>query len=125
MCFLAQTTEGVYKNDPLDGIHPDTINRYYGVTGLPRSLRRNQTGAGHADDDDAESESEDDDLELRDLDAKLENRIGDDQAENIRHAPIKVARHETTEQEDMFFCSSQTVTERDDLPEGSGVRHEE
>ncbi|KAJ7900444.1 hypothetical protein B0H13DRAFT_1622444 [Mycena leptocephala] len=129
MRFLAQTTEGVYKNDPLDGIHPDAINRYYGVTGLPRRLRRNQTGAGHADDDDAESESEDDGLEPRDLDAELENRIGDDQAGNIWHAPIKVARHETPfetpEQEDMFFTLLQTVREQDELPEDFGVRREE
>jgi hypothetical protein len=129
MRFLAQTTEGVYRSDPLDGIHPDAINRYYGVAGLPRRRRRNQTGAGHASDDDSASEESDDGLEPRDLDGELENRIGDDQAGNIRHAPVKVARHEspfqTNEQEDMFFSLIQAITAHDELPEDYGIQPDE
>lgn len=129
MRFLAQTTEGVYKADPLDGIHPDAINRYYGVAGAPQTRRHNQTGAGHADSDDSEEEEEEE--ERQDLDAELENRIGEDQAENIRHAPIKVARHqspfESPEQEQIFFALLQVrlVADKDDLPEDYGIRPDE
>ncbi|KAJ7685421.1 hypothetical protein DFH06DRAFT_968421, partial [Mycena polygramma] len=129
MRFLAQTTEGVYRSDPLDGIHPDAINQYYGVAGLPRTRRQNQTGAGHADDDASDIESDDDELAPGDREAELENRIADDQAGNIRHAPIKVARHEspfeTVEQEEMFFALVRAVTAQVDLPEDYGVQPEE
>jgi hypothetical protein len=93
MCFLGQTTEGLYTQDPLDGIHPDAINRYYGVTGPRRRRRRHDTGAGHAsDEDDSDGDWTDDDSEP-DLREQLENQIEEDQAQNIRHEPIKVARH--------------------------------
>ncbi|KAJ7180225.1 hypothetical protein C8R43DRAFT_870886 [Mycena crocata] len=76
--FLGQMTEGVYKHDPLDDIHPDAINRYYGVEG-PRTRRaRNQTGAGITSEDEAE-EGEDPTEE-----EQLENRIQADLAQNIR-----------------------------------------
>ncbi|KAJ7215588.1 hypothetical protein GGX14DRAFT_359551 [Mycena pura] len=51
MRFLGQTTEGIYHHDPLDGIHPDSINRYYGVAGARRHRNRHQTGAGIASDE--------------------------------------------------------------------------
>ncbi|KAJ7030938.1 hypothetical protein C8F04DRAFT_961029 [Mycena alexandri] len=125
MRFLAQTTAGVYRADPLDGIHPDAINRYYGVEGSPRRWRCNQTGAGHASDD-SEDEPEDDGLDPPDPDTELENRIGEDQEGNIRHAPIKVAKHESPfeapEQGDMFLALVDTITARDKLPEDYGVR---
>ncbi|KAJ7759384.1 hypothetical protein DFH07DRAFT_772196 [Mycena maculata] len=126
--FLGQTTEGVYKNDPLDGIHPDAINRYYGVMGPRQHQGPNRTGAGHAQDDD-DSGSEGEGPEVADVEADIENRIGSDQAHNIRHVPIKVARHQSpfdnAEQEAAFMDFLQDIFEEGDVPEDYGVRDEE
>ncbi|KAJ7685825.1 hypothetical protein B0H17DRAFT_1013903 [Mycena rosella] len=129
MCFLGQTTQGVYRSDPLDGIHPDAINRYYGVHGPHSDRHRNQTGAGHASDDDEGSDRSSDEGDPDDVEVVLENRIGQDQERNIRHAPIKVARHESpfdnAEQEVLFMVLLRDVFELGELPEHYGVRDEE
>ncbi|KAF8201941.1 hypothetical protein K438DRAFT_1799663 [Mycena galopus ATCC 62051] len=129
MRLLGQTTEGVYK-DPMDGIHPDAINRYYGVDGALRRRHRGQTGAGHASDEDDGSDDEIDhngsheELEV-DMEERLENQIAEDQARNIRHAPIKVARHgspfEDDEVESEFLELLELVLFQDDLPDDYGV----
>ncbi|KAF8126450.1 hypothetical protein K438DRAFT_1949395 [Mycena galopus ATCC 62051] len=128
MRFLGQTMAGVYKSDPLDGIQPETINRYHGVSGPARERRQTQTGAGHASDDDSESDGDDFPV-LDDVNAELENRIGKDQEENIRHAPIKVAHHESpfdnAEQEGVFIDLLENVFEENGLPEDYGVCEEE
>ncbi|KAJ7760860.1 hypothetical protein DFH07DRAFT_1021347 [Mycena maculata] len=128
MRFIAQTTEGVYRADKLDGIHPDAINRYLGIEGQPKRRGRAQTEAGHAEDDSDSDEESDGGSGWQDVDAELENRIGEDQAGNIRHAPIKVARHQspfaTPEQDEMFLTLLPTLAE-EDVPEDYGVRPDE
>ncbi|KAJ7764540.1 hypothetical protein DFH07DRAFT_1016252 [Mycena maculata] len=129
--FLGQTTEGVYATDPLHGIHPDAINRYYGVEGPRRRRARGVTGAGNASNDegdptDSDSESDPD----LDPEEELENQIEADQAHNIRHAPVKVARHKSpfkeAEHEAAFIeLLGEVVSEPDVLPEGYGVAEEE
>ncbi|KAJ7031446.1 hypothetical protein C8F04DRAFT_697783 [Mycena alexandri] len=94
--FLGQLNEGVYRHDPLDGIHPDAINRYYGVEGRRVRRARNQTGAGITSDDE---NSDDNDLSADDAE-QLENRIEADVAHNIRHKPVKVARHRSPFKDD-------------------------
>ncbi|KAJ7485618.1 hypothetical protein FB451DRAFT_1023495 [Mycena latifolia] len=126
--FLGQTTEGVYADDPLDGIHPDAISRYYGVEG-PQRRPRGATGAGHASDDEGDPEESDDESEL-DPEEELENQIQADQAENIRHAPVKVARHkspfEELEHEEAFLELLEVVLSQPEvLPEDYGVVEEE
>ncbi|KAJ6453824.1 hypothetical protein C8R47DRAFT_1167679 [Mycena vitilis] len=118
MRFLGQTTQGVYTTDPLDGIHPDAINRYYGVDGAQRRRNRAQTGAGHASDDEGAAEDSDSDFEP-DIEEELENQVRADQAQNIRHAPVKVARHETPfeeqEYEDIFLELLETDDDYDEV----------
>ncbi|KAJ7727859.1 hypothetical protein DFH07DRAFT_970066 [Mycena maculata] len=125
--FLARPTEGLYA-DPLDGIHPDAINRYYGVEGA-HQRRHGATGAGHALDEEGDLEHSDDDSEL-DPEEELENQIQADQAGNIRHSPVKVARHkspfEEPEQEAAFLELLDVVLSQPEVqPEDYGVLEEE
>ncbi|KAF8162523.1 hypothetical protein K438DRAFT_1618343 [Mycena galopus ATCC 62051] len=130
MRLLGQTTAGIYTTDPLDGIHPDTINRYYGVAGARRHRRHGETGAGHASDDkDGNGEDSDSDT-LHDPEPdpqeELENQIEADQAQNIRHAPIKVARHhspfeEDEDEADFLELLEVVVSQTDMLPADYGV----
>ncbi|KAJ7649692.1 hypothetical protein FB45DRAFT_961 [Roridomyces roridus] len=125
--FLGQLTEGVYREDPLDGIHPDAINRYYGVHG-PRLRRpRNQTGAGN----DPE-EVEEEDVGAVDVsdEEELENQIGADLQKNIRHEPVKVPRHRSpfkdAELQDLFVQQLEALQLQPDvLPEDYGILEEE
>ncbi|KAJ7469655.1 hypothetical protein FB451DRAFT_1038561 [Mycena latifolia] len=128
MRFLGQTTEGLYRHDPLDGIHPDAINRYYGVAG-PR-LRRSgyQTGAGIASDEEDEAPSSDEDEPS--AEEQLENQIEADLAQNIRHQPVKVARHHSpfddSDSEDNFLGLLENVLQQPDvLPEDYGILEDE
>lgn len=50
MLFLGQVDHGVYEDCP--GIHPDLLNRFYGVHGKPTQRQAYQTGAGHSADED-------------------------------------------------------------------------
>ncbi|KAI6139131.1 hypothetical protein BKA82DRAFT_3988947, partial [Pisolithus tinctorius] len=54
--FLGQTQFGVYGDD-CEGVHPDVIDRYYGVHGEDRIRERCHSGAGHpADEEDSDDE---------------------------------------------------------------------
>ncbi|KAJ7435447.1 hypothetical protein FB451DRAFT_1153778 [Mycena latifolia] len=129
MRFLGQTTEGIYRQDPLDGIHPDAINRYYGVAGPRQHRARNQTGAGLASDDEDE-DNEEEDAHEPSLEEALENQIQTDLAQNIRHQPIKVARHhppfKDPEIENNFLDVLEDVLAQPGiLPEDYGVLEDE
>ncbi|KAJ7261036.1 hypothetical protein C8J57DRAFT_1072144, partial [Mycena rebaudengoi] len=130
MRFLGQTTEGLYRQDPLDGIHPDAINRYYGVSGPRRRRHRHQTGAGYPSDEE-ESEAESMDAAYQpDLREQLENHIEAHHAENIRHNPVKVARHKSpftsTEHEAAFLeVLHELLASPGDPPEDYGVLEDE
>lgn len=50
MRFLATATAGSY-DDPMDDVHPDLIEAYYGVDGRIRVNPHGSTGAGHSDDE--------------------------------------------------------------------------
>jgi hypothetical protein len=124
--FLGQLTEGVYRHDPLDGIHPDAINRYYGVEGRRLRRPRNQTGAGISED---EPEDNDGDAQPSE-EEQLENRIEADLAQNIRHEPVKVAQHRSPfKDEDLqqHFLSllEALFAEPGVLPEDYGVLEDE
>lgn len=85
----------------MDDVHPDVLNRYYGVHGSTKTRSSHMTGAGHPEDelDDSASESDSSEGSENDGDGsdreveELENRIAGDQHVNIRHEPIKVASH--------------------------------
>ncbi|KAJ7804598.1 hypothetical protein B0H14DRAFT_2383616 [Mycena olivaceomarginata] len=125
--FLGQLTEGVYRHDPLDGIHPDAINRYYGVEGRRLRRSRSQTGAGIASDDEGEEDEEGNEPSPEE---ELENRIQADLQENIRHQPVKVAKHRCPFKDDdleQYFLGllGDLLAQPEILPEDYGVREEE
>ncbi|KAK7059428.1 hypothetical protein R3P38DRAFT_3522500 [Favolaschia claudopus] len=117
MRYMGQLTQGIYREDPLDavdpldGIHPDAINRYYGVDGRRLRRSRNQTGAGtselEADDDEDVEPSEQE---------QLENRIGADLAQDIRHQPVK---------QQFLALLEDVLAEPELIPEEYGVLVEE
>ncbi|KAJ7129683.1 hypothetical protein C8R44DRAFT_732550 [Mycena epipterygia] len=86
ICFLSQLTEGVYRHDPLDSIHPDAINRLYGVAGRWLRCSRNQTGTGIASDNELEEDEGEHELSVEE---QLENQVQADLAQNICHQPMK------------------------------------
>lgn len=124
MRFLGQTTEGVYRHDPLNGIHPDAINRYYGVAGPRQRRRRHQTGAGIASDE--EDQPDESDAEEPDQQEELENRIQADLAQNIRHSPVKVAKHRSpfkdpADEQNFLGLLGNILQHPDLLPEDYGI----
>lgn len=124
--FLGQLTEGVYRHDPLDGIHPDAINRYYGVAGRRLRRSRNQTGAGIASDDEAEEDSDEDQPSVEE---ELENQVQADITRNIRHQPVKVAKHRSpfkdAELEVHFLAVLEDHLAQPDLPDDYGILEDE
>ena len=118
----------------MDGVHPDTINRYYGVDGEERRQLNGEMGAGHMADEDYEPgdlDSSDEDSE-EDVESdnsaektKLQHHIARDQAHNICHKPVKVTRHhnpfKTTAAEAEFNDLLRLVVENAAIPEGFGV----
>ncbi|KAJ6502955.1 hypothetical protein C8R47DRAFT_969545, partial [Mycena vitilis] len=126
--FLGQTTEGIYRHDPLDGIHPDAINRYYGVAGARLRRSRGDTGAGIASEDEADESGDASDTEATPEEA-MENRIEGDLAQNIRHQPVKVARHRSpfddADSETAFLDLLEEVLSNPDLPEDYGILEDE
>ncbi|PSR71725.1 hypothetical protein PHLCEN_2v12399 [Hermanssonia centrifuga] len=85
---MGQTENGIYE-DECEGMHPDTINRYYGVDCGSNETRRRQshTGAGHPPD---ESDLDSDSSDNEDNTPSIGDRIAHDQQPNIRHEPIPV-----------------------------------
>ncbi|KAJ7638258.1 hypothetical protein FB45DRAFT_739937, partial [Roridomyces roridus] len=145
---LGQLTEGVYREDPLDGIHPDAINWYYGVHGPRLRCAWNQTGAVMARRDRRASDRSRDDMDITgagndpdeavedsaDVDIseeeELENQIGADLQKNIRHEPVKVPRHRSpfkdAELQNLFVQQLDALQLQPDiLPEEYGVLEEE
>ncbi|KAJ7658200.1 hypothetical protein DFH06DRAFT_990482, partial [Mycena polygramma] len=126
--FLGQTTEGIYCHDPLDGIHPDAINRYYGVAGARCRRSRGQTGAGIASDDEGDESGDESDTEPT-PEEEMENQIEGDLSQNIRHQPVKVARHHSPfddpDSEETFLDLLEEVLSGPDLPENYGILEDE
>jgi hypothetical protein len=115
----------------MDGVHPDTISRYYGVHGTEQIRSSGQTGAGHPEDEDIDSSSDEGSENGDDNDewTELQHQIARDQAHNIRHKPIKVARHRnpfpTPEAEAEFWEILAMVIKDSAIPDGFGVHVEE
>jgi hypothetical protein len=115
----------------MDDIHPDTINRYYGVLGAEQTRLNGQTGAGHAEDEDIalgsdDSGSEDSDDGEDDAQwAELQHQIAHDQSHNVRHKPVKVPRHcnpfAAQEAQMEFQNILSIITEGKTIPAGFGV----
>ncbi|KAG8923025.1 hypothetical protein FRC02_011448 [Tulasnella sp. 418] len=105
--WVGQTTEGIYVSEH-DEISPDVLAKYYGVHGRPKHRHPLQTGAGHPPAEDDGYHADQDDEVMQDADASvvsdtdededtsepLEQMIASNLQRNIRHAPVKVPRHQ-------------------------------
>ncbi|KAJ6479427.1 hypothetical protein C8R47DRAFT_1285488 [Mycena vitilis] len=114
MRLLGQAQLGVYRDD-CEGLHPDTIKKYYGVLGRERF---GQPGAGNPPDE------QDDEL------PDLADRIGVDQGPHVRHEAIEVPDHrnpfsENPGEEDRFWAVLAEVVGQDISPAGYGLLPEE
>jgi hypothetical protein len=132
MRFLGQTEHGIYGDDPMNDVHPDTINRYYGVCGAEQTRLSGETGAGHVEDEDVASGSDDSNSEDSDDEAQwaeLQHQIAYDQSHNVQHKPVKVARHHnpfaTPEAEMEFQDVLSIIAEGKIILAGFGVRADE
>ncbi|GBE83190.1 hypothetical protein SCP_0502370 [Sparassis crispa] len=130
MRLLGQTQHGIYAEDPMDNVHPDTLKQYYGVMGSIRNRPVGQTGAGHPDDEPMEEDSSDEEADETDhAIEELENQIEGDQEQHIRHKPIKVATHQdpfpNPNHKNLFLTILQEVRNAGLIPAGYGARAEE
>ncbi|KAJ6578020.1 hypothetical protein B0H19DRAFT_1208066 [Mycena capillaripes] len=120
--FLGQLNNGVYTTDPMEGVHVDTINRYYGVEGAERARHPGQSGAGHPED-------EEEGQWVDEQDDNLADTVANDLAHNIRHPAIKVARHKNPFRslliEENFFAALEEIVRQGMVPEGYGVLQNE
>ncbi|KAJ6526580.1 hypothetical protein DFH09DRAFT_914043, partial [Mycena vulgaris] len=130
MRMMGELAEGVY--DPMDALHPETVNRYYGVEGNERLRRRGQTGAGHPEDEDDEDDPDDPEPWVdsdSDDDDYLTNAVTEDLAHNIRHPAIKVARHNNPFRsatiQANFFGALAEIIRQEVVPFGYNVRENE
>ncbi|KAJ6492442.1 hypothetical protein C8R47DRAFT_975885, partial [Mycena vitilis] len=110
MRLLGQAQLGVYR-DECEGLHPDTIDKYYGVFGADR------VGPPGAEDVPEEDET-------------LDARIGVDQNPQIRHEAIEVPDHrnpfgEDSDTESEFFEVLAEVVRQKITPAGYGMLPEE
>ncbi|KAJ7487940.1 hypothetical protein FB451DRAFT_1025194 [Mycena latifolia] len=113
MRLLGQARLGLYRDD-CDGLHPDTIDKYYGVSGAERI---GQPGAGNPPDEDNDQPG-------------LVDRIGGDQVAQIRHEAIDVPDHrnpfsDDSATESLFFGVLSEVVRQDVTPVGYGLLPEE
>ncbi|KAG1867245.1 hypothetical protein DFJ58DRAFT_654437, partial [Suillus subalutaceus] len=114
--LISQATLGIYR-DNCDGVHPDTIEQYYGTHGREQTRHHGQTGAGHPDDEDTNSEDQ------------LILQIEEDQERNIRHAAVEVpgkkSPFETQHDENLFFSTVEQIVTEGIVPEGYGLLPDE
>ncbi|KAJ6479151.1 hypothetical protein C8R45DRAFT_832988, partial [Mycena sanguinolenta] len=113
MRLLGQARFGIYRDD-CEGLHPDTIKKYYGVHG---SERVGHVGAGNPPDEDEE-------------DCDLEDHIRSDQDTQIRHDAVDVPDHrnpfgDDSETEGRFFAVLAEVVRKEITPAGYGMLPEE
>lgn len=114
MRFLSETKHGLQEDQP--GVHPNVLNRYYGVDGPTRTRSSQDTGAGHPDDEGTSDEASYQDLE---------DRIAGDQDPEVRHDPIDVPQHsspfKSAETEKLFCVALRELQQQEFIPEEYGV----
>ncbi|KAJ7705165.1 hypothetical protein B0H14DRAFT_3645903 [Mycena olivaceomarginata] len=105
--------------NPLDGIHPNAINRYYGVEGARRRRSHGETGAGHASDDEgALGDDSDDEGFEPDPVEELENQIQADQAQKCSTRTSKSSKTRVP-------LLQIVLSQPDQQPEGYGILPDE
>jgi len=112
MRFMSELQRGKYA-DEFENVHPDILDRYFGVNGAPS--QRDHSGAGDSDDEDGISE--------------LDNMISTDQQSHIRHDPVDVPKHAapfaSEEAEDIFYAALKDVLAAGIVPRDLGVHDSE
>lgn len=81
--FLRQTKLGIYNEDDCEGVHPDTIQQYYGTTQDHGRRWAGQTGAGHPPEE----------LDNGYAEIDFVGSVVQDQDSDIRHDSIPTANH--------------------------------
>jgi len=113
--LISQATLGIY-GDNCEGVHPDTIQRYYGTHGQEQIRRDGQTGAGHPRDEDVD-------------DQVILQRVEEDQEQHVRHAAVEVPGIDspfiTQHDEDQFFSTVKQIATEGIIPEGYGLLPDE
>ncbi|KAG1908800.1 uncharacterized protein F5891DRAFT_937297 [Suillus fuscotomentosus] len=116
MHLLGQALLGIYE-DEFEGIHPATLQRYYGIHGRETIRHLNQTGAGHPND---ELENEED---------GVIHRIEQDQENNVQHDAIDVPDGNTPflneDDENIFFEILDEVITEGTIPVGYNLQEGE
>ena len=82
--FLQQTQLSIYNEDDCEGVHPDTIQEYYGTTQNHVERQMGQTGASHPPEE----------LDENCTEINLINDVVQGQDSNIQHDSIPTAEHE-------------------------------
>jgi len=113
-------------HDECMGIHPLTIERYYGVHGCERIRQIGQTGAGHPPDEDPEAGDEEIAVDghnsiLRRLEADLQDQVRHEAVE----VPGKGSPFTCVEEEAEFWSVLDNVMLEDITPTGYGLLPEE
>jgi hypothetical protein len=72
---MGKLQEGSYV-DECDGVHPDTLQQFYGVRGNESSRQHGQTGAGHLEEDEQHLE-------------EIAALVGDAIHDNVRHEAVE------------------------------------
>ncbi|KAJ7457474.1 hypothetical protein FB451DRAFT_1142707 [Mycena latifolia] len=130
MCLIGQVENGIYLDD-CEGVHPNVIQRYYGVDGPGVHRAPGQTGAGQLDDEEislpssdlgqnSDSDEEDDDLEAQ---------IEEAHAQNFHHEAVPVPKHvnpfDDEESMQLFYDSLEAAIHAEIVPPGYGLLPEE
>jgi hypothetical protein len=133
--FIGKTLHGVYDEDDCEGVDPVVIDQLYGTHGTRIVRREGQTGAGHPDDDiedeDVSDSSSDDEssVDLTETMGEFAARIAAEVRKNVRHEPVRVARHSSpfpTEKVHVLFCETlERVREEGIVPINYGICEDE
>jgi hypothetical protein len=134
MRFLGQTMHGIYVDD-CQGLHPDVIERYYGVEGTQINQHPGQSGAGLLQDEgDLDSDDEIDlDGEMMDEDGDdwkdIQDQLAEDIEHNFHHSPVDVSKHSvpflTQMAADVFTGSLEELQSQQLVPVGFGMTSDE
>ncbi|KAI0668128.1 hypothetical protein C8Q78DRAFT_980518, partial [Trametes maxima] len=130
MRLLCQMKYGTHaRPDDFDDVHPSILSEYYGVDREERILRRDQSGAGHSDDEGEDGEDDPSNHVSGDgSSSHLDAAIAAAQGPHIRHDPIPVPDTRcpfTDEISDLFQKSLNDVRTAGIVPNFHGVREDE
>ncbi|KAH0836635.1 hypothetical protein J3R83DRAFT_8353 [Lanmaoa asiatica] len=122
--FLGQTEFGIYEDD-CEGVHPEIINKYYGVCGASQDRCEDRSGAGHpVDEDDSENEDP-----TRMTEVHITDLVNKQQQWHVHQDTVHVPSHKspfhTAEDEATFFNMLGELITQEIIPGGLGLTPDE